>query len=132
MSYMLPIVEYASIVYYGCSEQDSVTLQKVQNEAAQLVTGLTRSASLENLYKECGWATLSQRRQQHKLSFMYNENIGLVPLYIHVSDYPLRNTRNIAVPYNQTSISQKSCIPSSIRLWNLLTDELKDSSSLST
>ena len=95
---MLPIVEYASVVWDGCSEQDSVTLQKVQNEAAQLVTGLTRSVSSENLYKECRWATLSQRRQQHKLSFMYYVNTGMVPSYIldlipplvsEVSDYPL-------------------------------------------
>ena len=102
MSYMLPILEYASVVWDGCSEQDSVTLQKVQNEAARLVTGLTRSVSLENLFKECGWATLSQRRQQHKLSFMFNVNSGMVPPYIQdlipplvseVSDYPLRNTR---------------------------------------
>ena len=129
MSYMLPILEYASVVWDGCSEQDSVTLQKVQNEAARLVTGLTRSVSLENLFKECGWATLSQRRQQHKLSFMFNVNTGMVspyiqdlipPLVSEVSDYPLRNTRNITVPYNRTTISQKSCIPSSIRLWNSL------------
>ena len=61
MSYMLPIVEYALVVWDGCSEQYSVILQKVQNEAALLVTGLTRFVSLENLFKECGWATLSQR-----------------------------------------------------------------------
>ena len=141
MSYMLPIVEYASIVWDGCSEQDSVLLQRVQNEAARLVTGLTRSVSLENLYKECGWATLSQRRQQHKLSFMYNVNTGMVPSYIQDltpplvsenTDYPLRNTRNITVPYNRTSISQNSCIPSSVRLWNSLVDDLKDLSSLPT
>ena len=82
MSYMLPNLEYASVVWDGCSEQDSVTLQKVQNEAARLVTGLTRSVSLENLFKECGWATLWQRRQQHKLSFMYNVNTGMVPPYM--------------------------------------------------
>ena len=142
MSYMLPIVEYASVVQDGCSEQDTVTLQKVQNEAARLVTGLTRSVSLENLpYKECGWATLSQRRQQHKLSFMYHVKTGMVPSYIQdlipplireVSNYPLRNTRNITVPYNRKSMSQKSCIPSSFRLLNSLADDLKDSSPLST
>ena len=66
----------------GCSEHDSQTLQKVENEAAGFVTGLTRSVSLENLYKECGWTTLSQRRQQHKPSFMYNVNAGMVPSYI--------------------------------------------------
>ena len=55
MSYLLPVVEYASVVWDGCSECDSQTLQKIQNEAARLVTGLTRSVSLESLYKECGW-----------------------------------------------------------------------------
>ena len=33
MSYMLSVIEYASIVWDGCSEQDSQTLQKIQNEA---------------------------------------------------------------------------------------------------
>ena len=106
-SFLLPIVEYVSVVWDGCSEQDSVTL---------LVTGLTRSVSLENLYKECVWATLSQRRQQHKFSFMYNVSTGTLPSYVQylipplvseVSDFPLRNNRNITVLYNQTSVSQK-------------------------
>ena len=52
MSFLLPVVEYASVVWDGCSEQDSQTLQKIQNEAVRLVTGLTRSVSLENLFKE--------------------------------------------------------------------------------
>ena len=51
MSYLLPIAEYASVVWDGCSEQDSQTLQKIKNEAAHIITGLTRSVSLENLYK---------------------------------------------------------------------------------
>ena len=139
--YMLSVVEYASIVWDGCFEQDSQALQKIQNEATRIVTGLTRSVSLENLYKECGWATLSQRRQQHKLSFMYNVNSGMVPSYIQdlipplvseISDYPLRNNRNISVPLNPTGISQKSCIQSAIRLWNSLDDNLKDISILPT
>ena len=62
---------------------------------------------------------------------MYNVNSGMVPSYIQdlipplvceISDYPLRNNRNIYVPLNRTSISQKSCIPSAIRLWNSLDD----------
>ena len=54
MSYLLPIVEYATAVWGGCSEQDSQTLQTIQNEGARLVTGFTRSVSLENLYNGCG------------------------------------------------------------------------------
>ena len=72
---------------------------------------------------------------------MYNVNTGMVPAYIQdlipplvseAYDYHLRNTRNITVPYTRTSVSQKSCIPSFIRLSNSLSDDLKDLSSLST
>ena len=76
------MVEYASVVWDECSEQDSQILQKIQIEAARPVTALTRSVSLENMYKECGWTTLSQRRQQHKPSCMYNVNTGMMPSYI--------------------------------------------------
>ena len=107
MSYLLPIVEYALVVWDGCSEQDSQTLQKIQNETVCPVTGLAGSVSLKNLYKECGWTTLSQRRQQHKLSSMYNVNTGMVPSYIQylitplfseISDHHLRNNGNISFP----------------------------------
>ena len=72
---------------------------------------------------------------------MYNVNSGMVPSYIQdlipplvseISVYPLRNNRNISVPLNRTSISQKSCIPSAIRLWNSLDDNLKNISTLPT
>ena len=31
--HLLPIIEYASLVWDGCTQQDSNTLQKIQNEA---------------------------------------------------------------------------------------------------
>ena len=43
--YLLQIVEYASVVWDGCSKKDSQTLQKIQNEAARFVTGLNRYVS---------------------------------------------------------------------------------------
>ena len=54
------------------------------------------------------------------------------PLVSEISNYPLRNNRNISVPFSRTNISQKSCIPSSIRLWNSLEDDLKNLSTLQT
>ena len=55
MSYVLPILEYSSIVWNNCTVYEAETLEKLQNEAARIVTGLTRSVSLANLYSECGW-----------------------------------------------------------------------------
>ena len=62
--------------------QDINSLQKIQNEAARIVTGLTRSISIDNLYRECGWVTLEDGRKQQKFIFMYKSVNGLVPSYI--------------------------------------------------
>ena len=139
--HLLPIIEYASLVWDGCTQQDSNTLQKIQNEAARIVTGLTRSVSLIKLYNECGWTNLSVRRHQQKLHFMYKVNNGLVPSYItdlfpplvsEISGYPLRNNNNFSTPFTRTNISLRSCIPSAIRMWNTLDEGLKNQPTISS
>ena len=45
----------------------------------------------------CGWTTLSKRRQQHKLSFMYKVNNGIVPSYIQ-DLIPLLVSLNFKLP----------------------------------
>ena len=54
VSYVRSLLEYSSIVWDGCSEQDTTALERLQNEAARIVTGLTKSTSIVNLYKVCG------------------------------------------------------------------------------
>ena len=118
-SYVPPVLEYSSLIWDGCSQHDSSTLEQLQHEIARIVTGLTRSVSLENLYRECGWIPHSERRRQQKLAFMYKTFNNLVPIYItelippltgDVSNYPLRNSNNIAIPFTRTEISHRSCI----------------------
>ena len=82
VSYVLPVLEYSATVWDNCTAQNSNTLEKLQNEAARIVTGLTRSVSLDNLYRECGWMPLFVRRQEQKLSFMYKAVNGLSSGYI--------------------------------------------------
>ena len=119
LSYILPVLECSCVVWDGCTMQDINSLQKIQNEAARLVTGLTRSVSVDNLYKECGWVTLEERRKQQKFIFMYKSVNGLVPSYIselippsisEITDCPLRNQYNITAPFSRTETARKSCI----------------------
>ena len=140
-SYVLPILEYSSIVWDGCSQQDSESLERLQNEAARIVTGLTRSVTLENLYAECGWTSLAERRKQNKLAFMYRSVNRLVPSYTsdlippevrETTNYPLRNQNNIVTPFCRTELFKRSCIPSSVNMWNSLDDSLRNKTSLNS
>ena len=92
-------------------------LEKLQHEAARIVTGLTRSVSLENLYKECGWPSLAIRRKYQKLNFMYKALNNMVPEYISdiippfvrdQTNYPFRNRNDLTVPINRTEIFRKN------------------------
>jgi hypothetical protein len=67
VSYLRPILEYASIVWDNCTTYEMETLDKIQYEAARIVTGLTRSVSIERLLNEIGWVSLSDRRIIQKL-----------------------------------------------------------------
>ena len=78
-------------VYRGRKNNTTITtttaqkadlLEHLQHEAARIVTGLTRSVSSDNLYKECGWPSLAIRRKLKKnktLHFMYKAINNKVP-----------------------------------------------------
>ena len=113
-------LETASIVWDGCSKTSSDSIERLQNEAARLVTGLTRSVSLEKLYKECGWETLESRRKSFKLHFMFKVSNNLVAHYIEElippllgnrTQYELRDSQHFDNLYARTSSLQKIMYP---------------------
>ena len=69
---------YASVVCDNCTSREKNLLKKKKNqfEAARLVKGITRSASLVN-YKEIGWMTLQDRRRYQKLTCIFKIINGL-------------------------------------------------------
>ena len=61
--FIRPILEYASEVWDNCGQTNCNRLEKIQIEAARIVTGLSIYASNDSIYKETGWETLSTRRE---------------------------------------------------------------------
>ena len=117
ISFIRPVIEYASVYWDNCSMQDSNRLEKVQTEAARIVTGLTRSVRLENLYTEVGWVPLSQRRMENKLLTLYKIIQGIAPNYLYDLlpplvgqdvQYHLRNYSNFIEPLCRLEIYKKS------------------------
>ena len=76
------ILEYADVVWDNCTLYEVNTLEKIQLEAARIVTGTTKLVSLEMLYKETGWETLEVRRSKHKLCLFYKMSNNISPEYL--------------------------------------------------
>ena len=140
ISFLRPLLEYASVVWDNCTLGEKDSLEKIQHEAARIVTGLTRSTSLLNLYTEIGWLSLSDRRKYQKLILTFKIINGQVPNFLcqlfpstvgNSTIYSLRNSLDIETLAGRTEIFAKSFIPSAISLWNNLPMETKSLQSLS-
>ena len=57
------VISFLIIVPHYSSEK----LEKINIEAARIVTGATKLVSLSSLNSECGWEKLEVRREKHKL-----------------------------------------------------------------
>jgi hypothetical protein len=69
--FIRPILEYASEVWDNCGQTNCNRLEKIQIEAARIVTGLSIYASFYSIYKETGWETLSTRGKVKKLLLFF-------------------------------------------------------------
>ena len=140
LSFIRPILEYADIVWDGCTEIESNRLEGIQKEAARIVTGLTRSAKTDNLYTEVGWIPLAERRKEHKLITFFKIVNGFAPTYLiellpnlvgHNLQYNLRNSLDFSEPFCRLDINKQSFFPSSVLLWNNLPNHIKEINTLS-
>lgn len=139
ITFVRPILEYASVVWDGCSSAEIEKLEKVQLRAARIVTGLPILASRESLYFETGWASLSKRREIAKLTIMYKIHYNLVPQYLSDianiyrkdnSCYSTHYEDNCIPPRVKYDTYTKSFIPDAIGKWNSLNSDIKKSTSI--
>ena len=137
--FIRPHFEYACELWDGCTLEQQDNLEKLQLEAARIVTGLPRYTSWQILYFETGWETLEQRRKTRKLCLFYKIQNDLAPEYLKdvtpnnvgsKSTYNLRNSDNIILPPARLRHSYDSFFPSTIRLWNDIPDSVRHGPSL--
>ena len=75
-------LEYADVVWDGCSESDSNLLQSLQREGARVVTAALKGTNRVSLLNELSCVELGVRRKIHQLSLMYKMVYKLAPPYL--------------------------------------------------
>ena len=140
-SFIRPLLEYGDVVWSNCTLCKSNELEKIQHEAARIVTGATKLVSISSLLSETGWEPLALRRRKHKLTFFYKMINGFCPHYLcslvpptdgSVSSYSLRNASNLQTIHSNTQQYFNSFLPSAIREWNDLPLAIRDSTTVTT
>ena len=125
-----PILDYASCVWDPHLASDKENLEKVQKRAARFATNnyiLEHGNTKLNMQK-LGWEPLEERRAKNKLHFLYKAYHNLIDISLgglSVNGRTRRGGWNFNIPSSNLNCHLYSFYPSSIRLWNLLSEDLK-------
>ena len=112
-------------------------VESIQYEAGRVVTGAWKSTSIEKLYNNLGWESLSDRRTFRKLCPIFETIENKFPLYL-VRILDKCEYVEISKFYNKQLFKQISCrlnrykasfFPSIISDWNELEVDIKKSRS---
>ena len=109
-----------------------------QNKAALAITGVIRGSSKEGLYQELGFEHLSLRRSLQKLCTFYRIVRDKSPGYLYKyilpgdRDYLTRNSNNTKQIFGRSEYFANSFFSYTIKEWNKLSLEIRNSESYST
>ena len=79
LTFIRPILEYASEVWFNCGQFNSNRLEKIKIEAARIVCGFPSYASIASIYKETGWDKLKVRREAKNVTLFCKIYNNLAP-----------------------------------------------------
>jgi hypothetical protein len=138
-SFIRPILEYGDVVWDTQTHYLINKIENVQSEAARIVTGGTKLTSIQKLYEETGWEKLLERREKHKLILLYKIVNNQAPGYLrnllpdrvdNLHNHNTRQSANILEISSKTKFYSDYFLPSSIKLWNRLSIDTRNSRSL--
>ena len=133
-SFIRPLIEYSDAVWDNATTDSKKQLEAVHNEAARIITGATKLCSISKLLADLGWETLQARRSKHKLVIFYKMLNGSAPEYLqtlvpplvqNTTSHNLRNSNDFRNFRARTNLFYNSFLPSTIRAWNELADEIE-------
>ena len=139
-SFIRPLLEYADVVWDNCTQYEANELEKIQHEAARIVSGATKLVSIDKLLKEKkGYSLLP--KEKHKQILFYKMTNGLCPDYLsslvpptvgNSTAYRLRNASDYKYIRSNTQLYYNSFLPSVVRDWNELPHTTRNAPSISS
>ena len=134
LTFIRPILEYVNAVCGNCTNYE-----KQHTETARIVTRATKLVALHTHFEDVNWESLEARRMKHRLLLLYKMLNNLSLEYLsslitstvnNLSKYDMCNAQTIQTIDSRTTQYFNSFLPSSIREWNYLSLNVRNSDSV--
>ena len=139
-SIILPLFDYADIVYDSTSKKYTDRLQKLQNRAGRIIFKINpyNHVSNNDIHVKWGWKSFHSRRKLHPNIMVSKSQNTLAPPYLEESfkyciyPYSLRSQWHIKLPKPKSECCRKMFVYKGSREYNDLPLTIKLSNSLKT
>ncbi len=134
-SLVLPIFDYADYVWDCLSQQDTLTLQKLQNMALKNILNAPRLTPTDHIHTTLKQDRLEIRRRKHTAACMYDIHHETAPQclnrmftktnQIHDRQTRRNNNLNYYVPRMNLEMSKHNFKYRGVKVWETIPDEVK-------
>ena len=110
-------------------------VQLLQNKAVKLILNKAKHSSATEAINELDWLVLSERRRQHRLSFVFKCMYRLIDWnfnFTHLREihpYNIRHKDNVSIPKSRSQWGQQRLTYQAIQEWNVLPVSIRNSNS---
>ncbi len=80
---VVPHLDYGDIVYESCIHNNLDKLQKMQNQAARIISGSSHHTHRNDMYADLNWLSLKIRCLMHKCIIVYKCLNGMAHQYLN-------------------------------------------------
>ena len=134
-TFVRPIAEYASCVWSPSTKKGIDKVESIQRSAARyVVNDYSRQSSITTMLQDLGWDSLQHRREVARVTMMYcitNKLIDIPDNQLIPANRTTRgNNKKFKVPTTRTTLMKGQFFPDTIRLWNVLPQQVVDSPTL--
>ena len=129
-------LNYADIIWSGCSSGNKIKLQRVQNFALKSILGLKKYDSATQALKTLKYLNLDEKRKIHEAVFIHKINTGKMPKIITEEYLNLQSFGNnrsaengiLKIPKHKTAKYENSVLYRTIKTWNKTPVEIRNES----
>ena len=134
-------LDYGNALLCGLPATSITRLQRVQNAAARVITGVSRRTHITPILRELHWLPVAKRIDFKVLLYTYKCLNNAAPAYLSELIEPYRPTRSLrsqersllCIPKSKTSTyGNRSFRVAAPTIWNTLPDKIKNSDSIAT
>ena len=137
-SKVLSKLDYCNCVLAGCNQRQLYRLQKVQNQAARIISKTKRIEHISPVLEDLHWLRVDKRISFKVLTLVYKARNDKAPEYINdlIPSYvPTRQLRSssasmLHIPRMQKQVTRGAFSICAPRLWNSLPPIIKEAESL--